>query len=349
MDLRKNIGQLFLIGFKGDQIQAGDTIVADIREHNLGGVILFDRLLAEGAFSNNIRTTEQLRQLTSDLQNHAAIPLFIAVDQEGGRVARLKPEHGFPATRSAAALGEEADGRQTASDAATIAQTLHEVGINLNLAPVVDLASNPDNPVIAGLGRSFSSDPAQVAMHAAAFIRAHRNQHVLTSLKHFPGHGNSQNDSHLGFTDISDTWDDSELAPYQILMDQKLADTIMIGHLFHHNLDPQLPATLSPAIISDLLRKRLGYDGVVISDDLQMQAITDHYSMEEAVCKALAAGIDLLIIGNNLHHDPHILPRLTTAVMSAVDQGLISREHLDQSCARIGRLKQNLQHKPLSP
>ena len=344
MDLEKNIGQLFLIGFKGEAISSSSPIVRDIREHNLGGVILFDRLLAEDGVANNIRSAEQLQQLTSDLQSEAATPLFIAVDQEGGRVARLKPDHGFPATRSAAALGATSNSRLTAAEAWTIAQALHQTGINLNLAPVVDLACNPDNPVIAALGRSFSSDPIQVIAHASAFIKAHRTQHILTCIKHFPGHGSSRNDSHRGFTDISSTWDKSELTPYKTLIDQGLVDTIMIGHLFHRDLDPKLPATLSKATITDLLRCQLGYNGVVISDDLQMQAITDHYSLEEAACKALAAGVDLLIIGNNLIRDPEIIPRLVQAILSSVKQGLLSRERLEQSCARIRLLKQNLEH-----
>lgn len=342
MNIEQKIGQLFLIGFQGDSIDASHPVVADILHRNLGGVILFDRSLARKQDHNNIVSASQVKALTTTLQGFAGTPLLIGVDQEGGKVRRLKPELGFPATASAAELGQKNDSTLTAIHAMTTADTLQAMGINFNLAPVVDINSFPENPVIGRLERSFSPSPDIVSTHAHEWIKAAGRRGVLSCLKHFPGHGSSQTDSHLGFTDITDTWKAEELRPYQELIANGLADAIMAGHLFHKELDPIHPATLSPHIINKLLRQELQFTGVIVSDDLQMKAITDQYGLEEAACLALAAGIDLLIIGNNLDDDPRILARIIPSILRAIRSGIVAERQIHEAYARVQQLKKKI-------
>jgi beta-N-acetylhexosaminidase len=341
--LEQKIGQLFILGFTGAMLQPERPIAQDICKRNLGGVILFDRFLAGSQDTNNIISATQLRQLTASLQELAEEPLLIAVDQEGGKVNRFKQERGFPVTPSANELARSTDLTATIQSAQQTAKMLRNVGVNLNLAPVIDLNVYEENPIIGKYGRSFSVDPSIVTAHARAWIREHRQQEILCCLKHFPGHGSSRTDSHLGFVDITETWQDAELLPYQSLIADGHADAIMIGHLFNRNFDTQNPATLSRATIQSLVRQRLQFEGVVISDDMQMKAITGHYGMEEACCKALAAGVDLLIIGNNLDYDPFILSKARDGIMRGLDKGTMTEARIEKAWDRVQKFKQTIQ------
>lgn len=216
-----------------------------------------------------------------------------------------------------------------------MAQTLAAAGITHNLAPVVDANTNPANPVIGRLGRSFGADPAAVIAQARAFIEAHRAHGVTTTLKHFPGHGSSQADSHLGLVDVSATWQPLELDPYRVLIGEGLVDAVMTAHVFNGRLDPDLPATLSKATITGLLRQELGYDGVVITDDMNMAAITGQYGFAQAAVLAIEAGADLLAYGNNLVYDAGVAERAVAALLSAVEQGELSAARIDESYRRV--------------
>jgi beta-N-acetylhexosaminidase len=347
MDLKQQIAQLLIAGFKGDRLQPDSTLAADLRDRRLGGVILFDRLLAEKLPDNNIRSPEQTARLCADLQDCAGGDLLIAVDQEGGMVSRFRPERGFPVTASAGRLGSSPTTAETARAADQTAEMLAGLGINLNLAPVVDLDIEPDNPIIGRYQRSFSADPSVVCRHAEAWIDAHRRRGILCCLKHFPGHGSARADSHLGFVDISDSWREDELLPYRNLIDCGKADLVMIGHLFNLRLDPLLPATLSAATIDGLLRRGLGFAGAVITDDMQMRAITGRYGLVEACVMALTAGADSIIVGNNLEHDPLIVDGLTTGIMQAVRQGRLSEQRIEEAWRRIRKLKHCIARKTL--
>ncbi len=343
MDLYRQIGNLFIVGFPGTRLQEGSAICRDIVDRQLGGVILFNRCLHTPSQPANIASVDQLEELCDSLQGAAGGRLLIGVDQEGGLVRRLRPEAGFDHICSAAEMGGAGNGTSmTRRQAKTNAAMLASVGINCNFAPVVDCSSNPDNPIIATLDRGFSADPETVARHAAAWIDEHRKQGVLSCLKHFPGHGSSSEDSHLGFVDVSDTWDSTELIPYVRLLETGMVELIMTGHLFNQKLDPLFPATLSAATIDSLLRSELGYRGVVISDDMQMKAVTDRYGFEEAVCKSLAAGVDMLVFGNNLDYDPDVCRRAIAAVIDGIDRGRISRQRIETALHRIRSLKKQL-------
>ncbi|MPV38928.1 glycoside hydrolase family 3 [Georgenia subflava] len=334
------VGQMLMVGFRGTSLAPDNPIVADLRDRHLGAVVLFAHDVPSGDPVRNIDSPQQLSELTAALQAEAHSPLLVATDQEGGRVARLGPEHGFPATASAAELGAADDPAATRQAAAAIARTLRDAGINLNLAPVVDVNLNPANPVIGALDRSFSADPAVVAEQAAAFVQGHHDEGVLTSLKHFPGHGSSRGDSHAGFVDVTDVWSPVELEPYRELIHGGLADSVMVAHVFNAELDPDLPASLSHRTITGLLRDELGYDGVVVSDDLQMRAITDGWSLEEAIRLAVLAGTDLLAFSNNIDFfTPDLGARAYDALMALVASGEVSEERLAQSYERLARLK----------
>jgi beta-N-acetylhexosaminidase len=346
-ELRRMAGQMLLIGFRGaEPMDAAGTplpILRQVAELNLGGVILFDRDAALGTAERNIKNPVQLSRLTSALTQAASDaqmpPLFIAVDQEGGRVERLKPANGFPDSPAAAALCPANDTTPAFTAGQATGRILRSAGLNLDFAPVCDVNVNPENPVIGLLGRSFSSDPARAAACAGAFAGGLKSQGVLTAAKHFPGHGSSTSDSHLGFTDVTKTWTEAELAPFASLVKQHLADMVMTAHVFNARLDPRYPATLSYAVITGLLRGRLGFTGVVVTDDLQMRAVTSRYGFKEALGLAVNAGADVLLIGNNLEYDPAAGPKALNALMDLVAEGKVSPARIRESCARIQALK----------
>lgn len=340
--LQTMAGQMIMCGFRGQHLGVDDPFHQAIEQGLCGGVILFDRDVQQNSDTRNIRSPEQVRSLTRELQDLSPNPLLIAVDQEGGRVARLKPENGFPPFPSAASLGQKGSVQATRQVGADMGRILAGLGINLNLAPVVDVNTNPDNPAIGRLERSFSAHPERVVEQAAAFIQGQHESNILTCIKHFPGHGSAFNDSHLGLTDITKTWEPKELIPYRRLTQSQICDTIMTGHLVHRGIDPDHPASLSRAWTRGVLRRDLGFDGVIITDDLQMRAITDHYSLEQTVRLALEAEADIILFGNNLRYDPQIAARANALIVDLVQKGKISRQRIQSSYERIIRLKQKL-------
>jgi beta-N-acetylhexosaminidase len=336
-----NIGQMFLIGFDGCTVERNHWLADAIRRDRLGGVILFDRNI-DGAVQN-ISSPGQLQELTRQLQEMAPELLLVAVDQEGGQVCRLKQRDGFPATLSAATLGRNEPDSSTGPAAAAMAATLAGCGVNLNLGPVVDLALNTENPIISRYERSFDSRAARVADHARAFIKAHHEQSIACCLKHFPGHGSSRGDSHLGFVDITSDWQECELDPYKYLFAAGFEDAVMTAHVVHRGLDPSgLPATLPPLIIGGMLRRELGFGGVTMTDDLQMRAISDHYGFREAVQRAVLAGVDLMVVGNNLVRSRDALNQGTSAIQELLDKGTVDADYIEASLARIARFKQKI-------
>ena len=226
------------------------------------------------------------------------------------------------------------DLNRTYKNAEIIASTLKEAGINLNFAPVVDLNINPTNPVIGSLKRSFSADPTIVINHASKFIEAHKSHKIINVIKHFPGHGSSTDDSHLLITDVTDTWKNIEIKPYVQLIDSGMVDAIMTAHVFNRNFDPMFPATLSKIIINDWLRKGLKFNGVIISDDMQMQSILSVYSFDIAIQKAIEAGVDIILTCNNSQHDKGVVERMINIIKT-----LVSEDRINESYNRIMRLK----------
>lgn len=289
-----DFGRMLITGFRGTR--PGDPEVDAVRRYlsqgAAAGVILLGR---------NLISPEQVAALTRALREATpGPPPIISIDQEGGRVARLAATNGFRPWMSAAAVA--ASGMNEEEIIAYYVERARElsiVGINLNLAPVVDLNLNPFNPIIGRLGRSYGRTIEAVVRHAGLFIRAHHAEGVLTALKHFPGHGSATADSHRGTVDVSDTWSESEEDPFRLLSGQGLADAIMTAHLLHPRLSdgPGIPSSLSRRTV-DRIRNAVGFDGPVIADDMQMGAVAGTLSMAEGAVRAINAGNSLLIYAN---------------------------------------------------
>jgi beta-N-acetylhexosaminidase len=346
--VRLRIADLILIGFDGTQVAGNEEVRRLVCDVKVGGVLLFERFAGSGQPRNMVSPT-QLTELTRDLQALAARcagrPLFIATDAEGGRVMRLSPRLGYAPTRPARELGERDDPAFTQAEARRMGEMLHEAGINWNLAPVVDVAVNPTNPAVVALGRTYSGDPERVAAHAQAFVRGMHEAGVLTSLKHFPGHGSSRSDSHLGFTDVSDTARlRIELAPFRSMIAAGLADSVMTAHVFNRGLDPWDPATLSRFTVQRVLRGWLHYDGVAVSDDLLMGAIAQHYGLEDAAVLALGAGVDVLLIAQNTggKQDDRAAERVIAAVTRALAAGTLRESRIREAVGRVDTLRAKL-------
>ena len=331
---------MLLVGFRGLTVEDQSPIVQDIRDRGLGGVVLFDFDTPTNTPVRNVDSPAQVKALVAALKAAAgAGSLLVSIDEEGGLVARLDQRHGFPATESAAALGARGDPAYTQQRSAAMGATLASVGVNLNLAPVVDLNVNPSNPIIGALDRSFSPDPRVVTTQALAFIAGQHQAGIQTTLKHFPGHGSSTGDTHLGVVDVTSTWTDAELEPFASIVAQDAADAILTAHVFNANLDPSYPATLSKATVTGILRERLGYDGVVISDDLQMGAIRQAFGYSEAVALAIEAGVDILTIANQQVFEDGIVAATIEIIVGHVTSGRLTESRIDESWRRISALK----------
>ncbi len=300
IQLKKMIAHMLIVGFDTIDVNEKDAIYKYIKEDELGGVILFDKHYNNRSLAKNIHSPLQLKKLTKKLQNISLKKLIIAVDQEGGKVARLKEEYGFKPTFSASSIAAKNDDEYAKKMYASLAQELNEFGINCNFAPVVDLALEKENKVIYQLERSYGSKSDDVVRNADIFMKALAQNGVLSVLKHFPGHGSSLDDSHKGFVDITDTWNVRELEPYIKLIKMHDVKMIMTAHVFNKQLDEEYPATLSYNTNTTLLREKLGFKGVIISDDLQMKAISQHYTLQESVRLAINAGVDILLVANQL-------------------------------------------------
>ncbi len=338
-DMDQMLGAMLMFGFRGIKFEAGNEIYPMLSEGKIGGIILFEKDISNGNI-RNIESPEQLKTLTADLRKAAKGPIFIGIDQEGGQVRRLRPARGFMDLPSAQHMGQSSS-ESTFDMADRLGQELASLGIDVDLAPVVDVDSNPYNPVIGRLGRAFSSDPAQVAAHALSFGRGLARNGVIPVLKHFPGQGCAGKDTHLGAVDISQCWNANvDLLPYAEIFRAGWPGMVMTGHLRLAGLDAELPATLSAKIVTGLLRDGLGWQGVVISDDMQMKAIASEFELKNAIALTIDAGIDILLFGNNLEWDPALPQKVWTAMKSLLEDGIISEERIRQSWSRINGLKQ---------
>ena len=227
-----------------------------------------------------------------------------------------------------------------------LAKRMSKLGFNVNFGPVVDLIVNKNNPIIAKYGRSFSSKPNIVTKFAISFIDGHHRAGMLTSLKHFPGHGSSKADSHLGFVDISNTWIEQEYEPFRALISAGKADMIMAGHLFHKGYqqqgEPQVPASLSSVALTKVLRDGMGFEGVVISDDMQMGAITKHYGFEEAIVRAVRAGNDILLYSNTVKPSLDLPSKVLDVLVAEANRDPSFKARIVESYGRIVKMKQRL-------
>ncbi|MEP5613138.1 MAG: glycoside hydrolase family 3 N-terminal domain-containing protein [Cyclobacteriaceae bacterium] len=334
------IGQMIMIGI-GDfsKPDSNESIFNEIKQGKVGGVVLYEKNLS----TRNTRAT--LAKLTGKLQKEAEIPLFIGIDEEGGRVTRLKEKYGFPKNISAQELGEMNNLDTTRFYANQIATLLDSFGINMNYAPVVDVNTNLENPVIGKLKRSYSADYLEVIDQAKEVISEHNLKNVVPVLKHFPGHGSSKNDTHLGLADVTETWQFEELYPYKALIDSGGVTAIMTAHIVNKSLDQtKIPATLSKRVVTGMLREFLGFEGVIVSDDMQMGAIKNEYGIKEAVRMSIDAGVDILMFANNVKdYDMVTSSDVHSLIKGMVEEGVISRERVFESYLRIMNLKKEFE------
>jgi beta-N-acetylhexosaminidase len=328
------IGQMLIVGVNETSAASNTGTLNDIKIGKVGGVILFEKnITPENSFAN-------LKSFTSALSMGAPLPLFVAIDQEGGLVNRLKEKYRFPKSVTAQYLGETGNLDSTRYYAESTAKTLQGLGININFAPVVDILIK-GNPVIAKNGRAYSQNPDSVALHAEVVVETMKKHNIVSVLKHFPGHGSSMADSHLGIADVTNYWDKKELIPYTYLLKKKEVDAIMTAHIVNKKLDKSgLPGTLSKKIMTDLLRRDMGYDGVIFSDDMQMHAITKYYGLEKALQLSILAGVDVLMFSNNIQgSENRTVDTVHELIKKMVMNGTISEERIDQSYRRIVKLK----------
>jgi len=340
-ELKKEIGQMIMIGFRGIEAPGSSDISKIIKDVVIGGVIFSDYDFTSNIFPRNIVNYQQTKKLISDIQKYSVTPLFVAVDAEGGNVNRLKQEYGFLPIVSAEKMGQDKTLQTVYKESIELAGELKGLGFNMNLAPVIDVNINTKSPAIGELGRSFSSDPKEVINQARVFIQNHLEKNIITVEKHFPGHGSATGDSHKGLTDVTNTYKTEELSPYQKLNEEGLLKAVMVAHIINKKIDKNYPASLSAYFLQDILRKQVGFKGVIISDDMQMAAISDNYQLDTAVIIAINAGVDVLIFLNNspTGYDSEIAYKVRDIIFNAVKANKIKEERVKESYSRILDLK----------
>ncbi len=326
------IGQMVMMGINDRKVlETNDALVAEILEGKTGGIILFEKNISA------TNSKEALKKLISDMQQKAKVPLLMSIDEEGGKVHRLKEKYGFVGMPSAAYLGALNNLDSTLYYTKNLAALLAELGFNVNFAPDVDLALNANNPVIAKAGRSYGADPKVVSAQAITSIQGHHAFGVKTAIKHFPGHGSSTTDSHYGITDVTKQWQFIELMPYKEIIESGQCDAVMTAHIINCHLDTTcLPATLSKTIVTDILRGVLGFEGLVFSDDMQMHAISKNFGLDNAVKLSILAGVDVLVFGNNVTQSYRTTATEVHAIIKKlVASGEISESRINESFLRI--------------
>jgi beta-N-acetylhexosaminidase len=263
----------------------------------------------------------------------------VSIDQEGGRVVRLGAEHGFDTKTPSAKEMSNMTMPEISATYRKLGIALHDIGFNVDFAPDTDVDVNPDSPAIGAMGRAFSSDANVVAEYGIAAAGGLSDAGMLSSFKHFPGHGSAMNDTHAGLTDITNTWQEYELKPYYSVPENTM---VMVAHVVNRSIDAYYPASLSHKTVDELLRKKLGFDGVVITDDLRMGAIYDTYGFTETLRLSIMAGNDILLWGNNLFYTENIGRQAHSEIMKMVHNGDIPRSRIAESYNRIMKLKNKI-------
>lgn len=340
-ELKDKIGQMIMVGFRGTEAKEDSDIFKIIKDVKIGGVMLFDFDVPSKSSSKNIESPKQVKELISDIQKYSEVSIFVAIDAEGGNVNRLKEKYGFSSIISAEKMGKDTTLQTTIKESEKLAKELQFLGVNMNLAPVVDVNINPQNPIIGALGRSFSASATEVYNNAKVFIQNHKNNNVISVEKHFPGQGSATADTHLGLADITSTYKTQELEPYEKLNKDKLLSAVMVAHVINKNIDKNYPASLSAKFLQDILRKQIGFNGVIISDDMQMSALTDNYNFDESIILAINAGVDVISISNNTSkgYDGSIAHKVRDVIFNAVKNNEISEQRIIESFDRIIKIK----------
>lgn len=329
---------MLVFGFPEAELTEDTTTYKWLTNSKVGGLIFFDKD-SKGNPGKNIIEPNQVRNLIEQIKSTTSSPIFLGIDQEGGNVARLNARNDFFDFPSHSLLGKLNNFDSTRATAIEISELLFSLGFNVNFAPVVDLSLNRDNPVIAKKERSFGNQPEVVFSHSRVFIEEHRKRHILCVAKHFPGHGSALLDTHLGWVDSTNTWQEVELKPYQMLIESRILDAVMTAHIYNANIDPEFPATLSKIWLENVLRDKLRFMGIVFSDDLQMKAISENFSLEESIYRAITSGVDVLLFAN-MQNSTFIEPELVISIiLNLIERNEITLSRIDESYERIQRMK----------
>ena len=335
--LEQMAGQMIVVGFKGDDVADASVkaVTAEIAAGDLGGVMYLKL---------NVKSLKAVKAMNAGFRAASPdLPPFITLDQEGGAVERLTSDVGFTEMPNAATIAANDTPAEAEAAYAKMAKGIAEEGFTVNFGPVADLNVNPNNQIIAKYGRSFGKSGDTVASYDEAFITAHHDAGLLTSLKHFPGHGSSTADSHQGFVDISKTWSKAELDPYKTLFASGYSDFVMVGHLYHSGYtgtgNVKLPASLSPEWIGGVLRGELKFTGVVISDDLEMGAIRKQFDLHDTVVRAVNAGVDVLLFSNTAAYSPDLADKVRGILVAEAEADPAFKAKIEASYARIVAMK----------
>ncbi|MBS5954070.1 MAG: beta-N-acetylhexosaminidase [Paraclostridium bifermentans] len=326
MTLDEKIGQMILSGFNGTCFNKELSIL--INDFKVGGIILFSR---------NIEDSKQLKKLTSDIIGiNQDIPLFISIDEEGGRVSRLPKD--IKKFESSKSIGDRGDEKYAYENGREIGGILKNYNINMNFAPVLDIYSNPKNTVIGD--RAFGDNEKVVSSMGIATMKGLRDENIIPVVKHFPGHGDTEIDSHLGLPIVEKNLkqlNELELIPFNKAIENGVG-AVMVSHILIKEIDDKYPATLSYTLINDILRNNMKFENIVITDDMLMKAITDCISIEEASVKSIKAGADIILIGSDINKTKSVIERIKLAVAN----NEISEGRIDKSVYRILKQKETL-------
>lgn len=332
--LDEMIGQMIIVGYHGNNVDSNgfQTVLKQIEGNQISGVILFE---------HNIKDKKSLYKMTKKIKNtKSKYKPFISIDQEGGYVQRLNKNNGFkdyPTFKSVSNMTK----KNASKIYKDMAYELYKSGFNLNFTPCVDLSINK-NSIISKKERSFSNDYNKVIDYSKIVINEHKKYNIITTLKHFPGHGSAIGDTHLGFVDATKNWDRNELKPYISLLKYNPNQIVMIAHTYNGHFDVQYPSSLSKKTIDGYLRKKLNFNGVVITDDLDMLAIKNNYTLEATIINAINAGVNILLFCNFKEENPQLPLQIHNIIVNAIKQGKISENDIKLSYDKIIKLKSNL-------
>lgn len=329
--IEKMAGQLLVTGFPGGSVsdQSTKALVSHIANGRAGGALFL---------RHNVKSGNAVKQIASSMID-ASPQGLLAIDQEGGKVQRLGKKHGFTAIPTAKWMAENKSVAEAQAFYTKAGRELRAAGFNMNMAPSVDI-HDPKNPVIGKYDRGFSTDVERISAYAGAFVKGFASAGVACSLKHFPGHGSSRSDSHDGFVDISKTWSADELVPFRKLAN--ISPMIMGGHLYHPEFsNGKSPVTFSQKALANKLRRGLGYNGIILTDDLDMGAIRKSFQLREAIILSLAAGNDLLLLSNSLNYDEALPVKATRWIVDAVKEGRVTTAQIKSSYARVMAVKKS--------
>ncbi len=329
-ELSNKTGQMIITGFRGNTIHSKGfkKVLKQIKKGEISGVIFF---------SNNIKSKDDLIKMTEKLKKANKIPPFIAVDNEGGEVQR----YNYIEQKSAKEISKLSY-EKARQEFAKMAQEEHELGFNLNFAPCVDLDINP-NSIISKKRRSYSSDYKKVSKYAEIFIEEHNKRKIITSIKHFPGHGSIDKDTHKEFASSTETFIKDEIMPYYHLKNKDEMNTVMVSHIYNKNFDNVYPASLSQKTVEGFLINSIGFKGVIVSDDYDMKAIRDNYDLRDIVVNSINSGVNILLFSNHMmYEDKNLTNKIHRIIKEEIKNKNIDESKIDKSYQKIIDLKNHL-------